>query len=249
MKFSIITAVFNRSQTIERSIASVRNQSYKNVEHIVIDGGSSDGTVELITTSLLRPDIFISEKDNGIYDALNKGILMASADVIGFMHSDDFYSNPNVLDKVAKYFENPATDIVYGDAVFFHPNNQSKVVRRYRSSEYSCRNLAWGIMPAHTSMFFRSTIFKKHGLFKTDFKIAADYEYLCRIITQDSPKYVYLDEILINMSLGGISTAGLSSTIQLNREVLRACLKNGVSTNIFKILSKYPMKLLEYVRL
>lgn len=249
MKFSIITAVFNRSQTIERSIASVRNQSHKNLEHIVIDGGSNDGTVELITASLLKPDIFVTEQDNGIYDALNKGIFMASGDVIGFMHSDDFYSNPNILSKVARCFENPETDIVYGDAAFFRPSNQSKIVRRYRSGEYSYRNLAWGMMPAHTAMFFRSKIFKKYGSFKTDFKIAADYEYLCRVITQDAPKHVYLDEILVNMSLGGISTAGLSSTIQLNREVLRACLENGVSTNFFKILSKYPMKLFEYVRL
>jgi glycosyltransferase involved in cell wall biosynthesis len=249
MKFSIITAVFNRAQTIERSIASVRDQSYKNVEHIVVDGDSSDGTIALIKNSLLQPDIFISEPDDGIYDALNKGVLMSSGDVIGFMHSDDFYSNPNILKQVAECFQNSGVDIVYGDVVYFYPNNPSKIVRRYRSGEYSRRNLAWGMMPAHTSMFFRSSVFKKYGLFKTDFKIAADYEYLCRIVSQDLPRYAYLHEVLINMSLGGISTAGLNSTIQLNREVLRACLENGLSTNIFKILSKYPAKLFEYVKL
>jgi glycosyltransferase involved in cell wall biosynthesis len=249
MKFSIITAVFNRFQTIERSINSVQNQLYKDVEHIVIDGGSSDGTIELIANSSFKPDIFVSESDSGIYDALNKGILASSGDIIGFMHSDDYYSSPNILQRVAECFESTGVDIVYGDVVYFYPNNPSKIVRRYRSGEFSRNNLEWGMMPAHTSMFFRSSIFKKYGLFKTDFKIAADYEYLCRIASRDVPRYFYLDEILINMSLGGASTAGLMSSINLNREVLRACLENGLSTNIFKILSKYPAKFIEYVKL
>ena len=245
MKLSIITAVYNREASIGRTIKSVQSQSFINVEHIIVDGHSTDGTSKIIGNLIDSSSKFISEKDCGIYDAINKGIKMSSGDIIGLLHSDDFYVDSLVLEKVAHQFLDPAVDIVYGDVSFFSPKNLSKDVRIYKSGPLSRRSLSWGWMPAHPAMFIKKSIYEKMGLYKVDYKIAADYEFLCRISGDQSISSKYFPEILVRMQMGGVSTSGLESALLLNCEVVRACRENKISTNFFKIITKYPLKIMQ----
>ena len=248
MKISVITATYNRDSTIERAIKSVKNQDYQEVELIVVDGASVDETVSKVKSLLGAKDLFISEKDDGIYDALNKGISLSSGDVIGFLHSDDIYFNDKILSKVANFFSDNNIDVVYGDACFFRGDTVDEIVRNYRSDELSVENLSKGKMPAHTAMFFRRSVYEKYGLFKRNYLIAADYEFLCRVAISGNLKKKYVSEKFVKMQIGGASTSGISNTITLNKEVLRACAENGIHTNIFRILSKYPSKIFQFIR-
>jgi len=249
MKISVITATYNREKTVVRAIESVKNQTYLDIELVVVDGASKDATISLIEPLIGENDICVSEKDDGLYDALNKGISLATGAVVGFLHSDDMYVNTSVLEKVASMFLDQSIDVVYGDACFFREGNTQKVVRYYRSDELSVKNLAWGKMPAHTAMFFRKNVYETYGLFKTTYHICADYEFLCRIVTQARLKSVRLPEPLVKMQIGGVSTGGLRSTIILNKEVLKACADNEIYTNILMVLSKYPSKILQFIKL
>lgn len=218
------------------------------VQHIVVDGLSTDGSLSVIEASLADDAILISEKDNGIYDAINKGIGRSTGDVIGLMHSDDLYANRSVLKHVLDIFEAKAVDAVYGDVAFFHPQQPDKLVRRYSSRKFRPATIAWGWMPAHTALFFRRTVFEQYGLYRTDYKIAADFEFVARVFGAGNIKAEYLPEVLIHMGTGGVSTGGWRSTVRLNREVIRACRENNIRTNWLMILSKYPSKALEFLR-
>jgi glycosyltransferase involved in cell wall biosynthesis len=247
MKISIITAIYNRDKTIARALESIKSQLHEDVELVVIDGSSTDGSVRTIEGLIGTDDKFISEPDKGIYDALNKGIKYSTGEILGFLHSDDFLAHNLVLSKVNDLFYANCADIVYGDASFFAKNQESKVVRTYRSGPLSVKRLAWGWMPAHPAIFLRRSVFNLHGDFNTDYMIAADYAFLCRIAADLSLRVVYTPEVLVQMQLGGVSTGGLRNTILLNREVLRACRENGIYSNILMILSKYPMKALQFL--
>ena len=246
-KFSIITAVFNRAETIRKAVHTVQAQTYANVEHIVVDGASTDGTVDILKQSLDANAVFLSEPDKGIYDALNKGLALATGDIIGLMHSDDSYANEQVLETVARAFESSDIDGFYADVLFYHPGEPNKPVRRYSSSQFNTNRLAWGWMPAHTTLFLRRHVYEKYGFFKTTYRIAADFEFIARILADRQVKLSYIPKVLVHMDIGGASTAGLKSTILLNCEVKRACAENGIKTNWFKILSKYPLKIREYI--
>jgi glycosyltransferase involved in cell wall biosynthesis len=248
MKISIITAVYNRNKTIKNAIMSIKEQTYKNIELIIIDGGSTDGTIRTIQEIIDIKDIFITEPDNGIYDALNKGLKIATGDVIAFLHSDDIYSNSFVLSSVIESFQDQKTDIVYGDISFFYPGNPSKIIRKYKSNKLSRKNLAWGKMPAHPSMFIKRNLYNEVGFFKISYDIAADYEFLCRAVNYKALITIYVPKIFVKMQLGGKSTLGIKNTILLNKEVLRAIRENGIYTNIFMLFSKYPSKILQYLR-
>tara|TARA_B110000902_G_scaffold202084_1_gene229498 strand:- start:642 stop:1391 length:750 start_codon:yes stop_codon:yes gene_type:complete len=247
MKISIITAVYNRNKTIKRTILSIKEQMYGNIELIIVDGGSEDGTVNTIKKILDEDDIFISESDNGIYDALNKGIALSSGDVIAFLHSDDIFFDNKVLSAVVEGFADKSIDVVYGDIYFFHPKNPLKVIRKYKSDSLSIKNLAWGKMPAHPAIFIKRELYSEIGLFNTDYKISADYEFLCRAVTARPLNTLYLPQVLVKMQLGGKSTEGLKNTVLLNKEVMRAIKKNGIYTNWFMLLSKYPSKILQFL--
>jgi len=242
---SIITVSFNSEKTIERTLKSVAAQTYKNIEHIVIDGASTDGTVVLISQHLGAIAYFRSAPDAGLYDAINKGLQIARGEVIGLMHSDDFYADDGVLAEIAEQFAQGGVDGVYGDAAFFRPKSPEKTVRLYASAKFSPARLSWGWMPAHTTLYLRSAVYKRLGLFKTDYAIAADFDFICRVFLQPDLRICYVPNVLVKMQTGGTSTSGLKATLRLNREVLRACRENGLQTNIFKILSKYPAKFLE----
>lgn len=245
MKITVITAVFNRSDTIARCLESVRNQTFKNIQHVIVDGASTDGSIHIINQYLRKNDLFISEIDSGIYDAINKGVINSDGEIICLLHSDDFYYNDNILEEIANCFSRSDIDIIYGDAVFFKSNSISSFVRYYKSGLYSKSRLGSGWMPAHSATFIKRSVYERYGLYKTDYRIASDYEFFCRLVNFPSLNVKYLEKALVCMQLGGVSTSGLRSKITLNFEVMRACRENGISTNFFKILSKYPAKFLQ----
>lgn len=249
MKISVICAVFNREKTIARALTSIKQQTYAEVECIVVDGLSSDKTVEIVKSILGPDDIIISEPDKGVYDALNKGLLRASGDIISLLHSDDFYADDEVLGSVADIFKLNNLQLVYGDAEFFAAKDPKRTIRYYKSGFLSKKNLSYGQMPAHPSMFFHKNIYQELEGFKIDYKIAADYEFLCRLVAHRNVRSHYARKSLVRMQLGGLSTAGFKSTITLNKEVRRGLKENGIYSNYAMILSKYPLKILGFLSL
>lgn len=245
MKVSIITTVFNNRDTIESAVQSVLGQNYPNIEYIIVDGGSNDGTIDIINKYKDRVAKFISEKDKGIYDGMNKGIRLASGDIIGILNSDDFYYDNNVISNVVKEFEIKNVDSVFADLVYI--NGNQKIVRYYSSSNFNPKKFAYGWMPAHPTFFIKRKIYEKYGLFKTDYEIASDYELLVRLLARYRISYSYIPKVLVKMRTGGLSTRTLKSNWILNKEILRVCAENGIKTNIFKVLSKYPTKIFQLI--
>ena len=244
MKISIITSVWNNKETIKDAIDSVLSQTYEHIEYIVVDGASTDGTVEIVQSYGDKISKFISEKDNGLYDAMNKGITLATGDIVGILNSDDFYIDNQVIEKVVQEFEEKDVDSVYADLVFVKPENLDKVVRYYNSSYFRPEKFAYGWMPAHPTFFVKRKVYEKYGVFKTDYKIAADYELLTRFLAKNKISYIHIKEPIVKMRMGGASTSGLKSNYILNKEIIRACRENDIYTNWLMVLSKYPKKIL-----
>src|SRR5579859_1533553 len=245
MKISLITVSYNSASTIRDTIASVRSQDYKDIEYIVVDGNSTDGTVDIIKAHAAEIGQWISEPDKGIYDAMNKAIRMARGEVVGILNSDDFYSANDIVSQVAATFSDAQVDAVFGDLVFVDPNNLKKVVRKYSSAKWYPEKFARGFMPAHPTFFVRRKYYHQIGMFKTDYKIAADYELLIRFLYVHKLKYRYLPLNMVTMRRGGVSSSGIRSNIILNDEIIRGCRENGIRTNIFKVYPKYFIKLFE----
>jgi glycosyltransferase involved in cell wall biosynthesis len=244
MKITIITVCYNSADHIEDAILSVASQDYNDVEHIIVDGASKDGTVEILKKHE-ETVTWISEPDKGIYDAMNKGIVMSSGDIIGILNSDDFYYDEKVLSKVAEAFNDPQTDAVYGDLIFVDPANLNRTVRTYSSAKWTPARFARGYMPAHPTFFVRKEFYEKYGLFEIDYQIAADYEMLIRLLYVHQLKYKYLPLTMVKMRKGGVSSNGFKSNIILNKEIVRACRKHGIKTNALKIYPKYFNKVFE----
>ncbi len=219
MKISIITVCFNSAKTIMDTIHSVANQDYTDIEHIVVDGGSTDGTVEIISkaSSIAR---FVSEPDEGIYDAMNKGISMANGDIVGILNADDFYNSNHVLSSIAKVFENSSIDACYADLVYVDQNDTDKVVRYWKSSSFKQGLFLKGWMPPHPTFFCKKSVYEKYGVFNLDYKIAADVEILFRFIEQVGIKTGYLPELLVRMRMGGTTNKSISNILIQNREIL-----------------------------
>lgn len=248
MKFSIITVGFNCVDTIAKTLESVSAQTGVRLEHIIIDGASVDGTMEIVNKFNKGQLKVLSEPDHGIYDAMNKGLRLATGDVIGFLNADDTYAHSGVLERVSTLMQRQGVDAIYGDAEYVQRFDLSNPVRRYRSDRFEPARIGWGWMPAHPTLFLRRAVFDRYGVFRTDYRIAGDFELVARVFHANEVPYLYLPEVLVRMRIGGISTAGLSSTILLNQEVLRACRENGIATNWLKILWKYPTKIMEFLR-
>jgi glycosyltransferase involved in cell wall biosynthesis len=248
MKISIITVVFNSKNTINQAIDSVLAQDYKNLEYIIVDGKSTDGTIAIIEAYGNKITQFISEKDFGIYDAMNKGLKLATGDIIGILNSDDFYQNNSIISRIVQEFKTKSVDLVFGDIVFVEPTNLNKIVRYYSSANFHPKKFAWGWMPAHPSCFIKREIYDKYGDFKTDYAIASDYEILTRFMAKYGISYSYIPEVLVKMRKGGVSNKTLLSNWILNKEIVRACAENGIKTNMLKVLSKYPTKIFQLVR-
>lgn len=245
---SVITVCYNSAATLERALQSVADQDWPWVEHIVIDGGSTDSTSAIIERFCSSLACVVSEPDHGIYDAMNKGLDCANGEIICFLNADDQYADHEVLSRVAKQMRELELDALLGDVGFFHEDDPLHMVRRYRSDRFHPSRLAWGWMPAHPALFLSSAVTQRVGHFKTDYRIAGDFEYIVRAFHGQALHYQHLPEVLVRMQTGGVSTSGWRSKVLLNREVLRACRENGLQTNMLKILSKYPIKMLEHLQ-
>jgi glycosyltransferase involved in cell wall biosynthesis len=246
MKVSIITASYNSAKTIAGTMESVARQTHRDIEHIVVDGGSNDGTLQILAAHRAAIAKLISGPDKGIYDALNKGIDASSGDLIAFLHSDDVYADDDVLGQVVQEMTTHSLDALYGDIAFVREKEPARIIRVYSSRHFRPSTIAWGWMPAHPSLFLKRRLFQRFGMFKTDYAIAGDFEFVARVFRKPDFAYRYVPRVLVKMRTGGVSTGGWRSTLTLNREVLRACRENGIRSNYFMILSKYPVKLLEF---
>jgi len=247
MKFSLITVTFNSGMTLRDTIQSVLSQSYDDIEYIIIDGLSTDDTMDIIKE--YEPQFsgrmhWVSEEDCGLYDAMNKGIKMATGDIIGVLNSDDFFTHSDVLKKVVERFENDeALDAVYGDVHFVKSNNLNKCVRYYSSKIFRRKLMRLGFMPAHPSFYMRKRCFDEFGLYRTDYKIAADFEFLLRAIFKGNIKIEYMPVDMVTMRMGGASTSGMESHKRIMEEHLRAFRENGVYTNVFLLSLRYVYKI------
>lgn len=228
MKISVITATFNSSKSIEKVIKCLKQQTYTNFEWIVIDGGSSDNTIDLVRQSELA-DILVSEPDRGIYDALNKGILLASGDVIGFLHSDDRFFCSSTLATIAKGFNSMSVpgflgkqvDAVYGNLIFVKEQAQEKVFRYWESQSFHPGLLLRGWMPPHPTLYLRKEVYQKHGFYRIDLRCAADYDYILRVFKDKTFLAIHLPCIITVMQLGGASTRGIRGIVQKKIEDYR----------------------------
>lgn len=247
MKVTVITACYQSEATIQKAIDSVASQTWPSIEYIVIDGASRDATVGIIQRNLSKIAHFVSEPDNGVYQAMNKGLKLATGDVIAFLNSDDVYTNPQVIETVVRDMQAGHLDALFGDVVFFHPGNPHKVIRTYNSGRFNPSRIGWGWMPAHPALFIKRHVYEDFGFFREDYRIAGDYEFIARIFKDGKLKSQHIDQVLVRMQTGGLSTAGFAASYRLNKEILRACRQNGVRTNWFMLLSKYFFKLSEFV--
>jgi len=247
VKVSIVTVVWNNKDTIKYAIESVLSQTYPNVEYIIIDGASTDSTIEIIKGYGNKINKFISEPDHGIYDAMNKGLKLATGDVIGILNSDDMYINNHIIEKIIKIFELHNVDSLFADLVFVRSDNLERTIRYYDSSKCLPNNFKKALYPAHPTFFVKREIYEKYGYFKTDYKIAADFDLMARFLYTHNISYYYLQEPIIKMRIGGVSTS-LKSLYINTIEQLRVCKENGIKTNIGQILLKYPSKLIGLIR-
>lgn len=244
MKVSIITVCFNSDKTIEDTLKSVASQTYSNIEYIVIDGLSSDSTNDIVKKYSDIVSVHISEKDDGLYDAMNKGIKVATGDVVGILNSDDVFFDDSIIQKVVDNFE--GNDCIYADVGFYKGENLEVKVRHYSSKGFTLHKLARGMMPAHPSLYVRRECFDQAGLYNKNYKIASDFDMVARLFSLLEFKSSYIPSELVKMRLGGISTGGFRANYLLNKEIIISCKSNNIKTNWFMVLSKYPEKLLGY---
>ncbi len=247
MKISIITSVFNNKEQIANAIDSVLSQTYKNIEYIVIDGASTDGTIDVIKSYGDKIDIFVSEKDEGIYSGLNKGIQLASGDIIGFLHSDDFYLHDNILEMVVEKFKRRKCDGVYGDLIYVDKNDTNRIVRHWNSGKFEYNKLKKGWMPPHPAFFLKKSVYEEFGLYDTNFKISADYNFILKVLSSNKIKVCYLPNVLYVMRLGGASNKNLKNLIRKSKEDLRALRLNNIG-NIFSLLKKITSKIPQFFK-
>jgi glycosyltransferase involved in cell wall biosynthesis len=243
---SIITVSHNSALTISDTVKSVLNQTYPHIEYIIIDGASTDGTIDVINSFGNAISKFVTEPDKGIYDAINKGIRLSSGEIIGILNSDDFFYDGNVIASVVHTFLNNDIDAVIGDVLFVDPVNSSKVVRYYSSKHFNINKFKFGFMPPHPSFYVRRDLYEKFGYYKTDYKIAADFELVLRFLRIYNISYKYLEMPFVSMRSGGVSNKSISSNLTLNKEIARACRENGIITNYLLIYSKYFTKIFQF---
>ena len=237
MKVSIITVTFNSEKYLEDTLESIFSQSYPDIESIVIDGKSTDGTLSILQ-KYQNKITYISEPDTGIYDAMNKGIALATGDIIGILNSDDVLFDKEIINKVVNSFSSDL-DCVYGNVILVNESN--KIVRNYSSANFKLKDFEFGHMPPHPSFYVRKEAFQKFGHYNTSFKISADYDLLSRFMYIHKLKSKYLDFIIVKMRDGGISSS-IKNKWLLNKEVLISCRLNNINTNLIKVYSKYIFK-------
>ncbi len=249
MKISIITATWNSSATIENAILSVASQSYPCREHIIVDGNSSDATLPIIFRHAGLIDKLISEADHGIYDAMNKGISIATGDVIGILNSDDFYAHPHVLEKVARVFKDERIQTCYGDLIYVDPVNVKRITRYWRSGNHHPRNFYQGWMPPHPTFFVRRSVYEKYGNFNLSLGTAADYELTLRLLLKYGVSTTYIPEVLVHMRSGGASNASLKSRLTTIRMANLSWQVNNLKPLPWTLTFRLLSKLIQYTRM
>ena len=245
MKVSIITASFNSAETIIKTFESVKNQNYNDIEYIVVDGESNDSTISIINENEKYISKFISEKDKGIYDAINKGINLATGDIIGFVHSDDFLVSNDIINNLVSFMKSESLDGVYGDLQYVNKINFKKIIRNWKSCDFKPSLLKQGWMPPHPTLFLKKEVYEKHGLFDLSFKISADYDFMLRIFKDSELKFGYLPKVITKMRVGGASNRSLKNVIRKSKEDYRAIRSNNVG-NFLTLIKKNTSKLKQF---
>ena len=244
VRISIITVTYNCVDTLGRTLDSLAKQEYDNIETIWIDGDSRDGTKEILASRFnLKNGAFVSSPDGGIYEAMNNGINLATGDIIGFLHADDLYPDDYVLSKIAKIFENPEVDAIYGDLVYIKRDNPLKIVRYWQSGDFERKNLKLGWMPPHPTLYLRSYLYKKIGVFDERYRISADYDFILRLFSDKELKFIHLPEVIVKMSVGGQSNKSIRNILLKIYEdclVMRRNKINFLQALFFKNFSKIP---------
>jgi glycosyltransferase involved in cell wall biosynthesis len=244
LRISVVTVVRNGAGTIEETLRSVQAQTYGDIEQIVVDGASTDGTLDIVERYRAKLAGVVSEPDRGIYDAMNKGLALATGEVVGFLNSDDYYEHDRVLEKVAQVMADPAVDACYADLVYVDPRDSSRVVRYWKSRPYQRGLCSKGWLPAHPTFFVRREIFRKHGGFDLAFPRQADFELSLRFLDIHKIRATYVPEVWVRMRAGGVSNRSIAGVLKGNLEAYRACEKNGVGVTpwfvVRKLLSRVP---------
>lgn len=244
MLLSVITVCRNARGTIEQALSSVHRQTYRPLEHIVVDGASTDGTLEVLRARQSGIATLVSEPDDGLYQAMNKGIALASGDYVGFLNADDIYAKPDVLAHIAGALQSRNVDAAYGDLVYVRQNQLDAVVRYWRSGHYAAGRIERGWMPAHPTFFVRTTLLRKLGGFDTRYRFQADYEMMVRLFLKEHISSAYIPEVLVRMRVGGHTNRSLRNVYLGNLEAYRACVDNGIKVSplfvLLKMFSRLP---------
>lgn len=246
MKVSIVTAVLNNKKYISEAIESVVNQDYKQLEHIIIDGGSTDGTLEVIKKYKNKQTKLITEKDKGLYDAMNKGIKLATGDIVGILNSDDIFFNNKVVSKVVDVFKNKNVDSIYSDLLYVDSNNTNKIIRRWISSQYSHGAFKKGWHPPHPTFYVKREIYEKYGYIDDSFNVSADFELMLRFLEKYRISTFYIHEPFVKMRIGGVSNRNLFNILKGNINCYRAFKKNKIKVSIFYIFYRLLPKLKQF---
>ena len=246
MKISIITVVWNNEETIKDAIESVLNQTYENIEYIIVDGASTDGTIEIVKGYADKVNKFISEADGSLYEAMNKGISLATGDVIAFLHSDDAHADRSIISTVVDQFDINIQG-VYGDLLYTDKVDMDKIFRYWKSCDFSPSLLSKGWMPPHPTLFLRREVYQKYGTFDTSFKIAGDYDFMLRIL-KDNIVVKYLPQVVYKMRVGGESNRSIKNILNKSKEDLRAMRKNEINNPFFALFYKNMSKIMQLVR-
>ena len=247
-KISIITVSFNSAKTIKETIESILIQDYNNIEYIIIDGGSSDETIDIVKSYSEKISYFISEKDNGIYDAMNKGIKAATGDIVGILNSDDFYPNSFVLSNVAKSFKKYNCDAVYGDLVYVNKKDTTQIKRYWQAGNYNTAKIKNGWMLPHPTFFVKKVMYDRHGLYNSDLKRAADYEMILKLLYKENISVHYIPMILVKMRMGGASNSTFLNRIRANKEDGLAWTKNQLNKPMFVRIKKPLQKAIQFFK-
>lgn len=248
MKISVITVVLNNSSYIEDCITSVLNQTYQNIEYIIIDGGSTDGTIDIVKKYENRITRWISEPDEGIYDAMNKGIRMATGEIVGTLNADDVFYNDKVLENIVKVMEDKSIDACYSDLVYVDGSNLQNIVRYWKSCDFRYEFLRKGWIPPHPTFYVKKVIYNQYGFFDISYPLAADYELIVRLLAYYKIKVKYIPMIAIKMRLGGVTNKSIKNIIKQNFEIIRACKKNKIKVfpPIF-FMNKFISRLKQFI--
>ena len=245
MKVSIITATFNSAATVADSIRSVQQQSYQNIEHIIIDGVSKDDTLSIVHA--MHQGTLVSEKDKGIYDAMNKGIAITNGEIIGILNSDDYYADDRIIEKVVNLFASTGCDAVYGDLLYVDNTDLSKVKRKWIAGKHNKRSFLFGWMPPHPTFFVKKKIYDQHGVFNLQLGTAADYELMLRFIYKQGIKVSYLNEVVVKMRTGGVSNKTVQNRWRANQHDKQAWLINELKPYWFTTILKPVRKIIQFV--